>query len=247
VTLDRLIGGSLPRSICRQQVTTVALILPDDDGIVVVGIGGETCGVSLQIWRRRARPRRTRMTLAEYFETPETVVPQELIFGVMRVAESPTTMHQEAVAAMFLALHTHLQRDGSGQVWFAPLDVVLDADRALVVQPDLLVILRDGPPHRQNRPAAVLDKVYGAPDLVIEVMSPNPRIGTLAERLGWFAKYGVRECWLVHPVTYEIDVWQFADDSTHRRRPFGPDERIVSGVLPDFDQSPVRILGYPQV
>jgi len=178
------------------------------------------------------------MTVAEYFATPETVVPQELIYGVMRMAESPSTTHQEAVAALFLAVHGHLKRTGEGTVWLAPLDVVLDAERALVVQPDLLVTMPGGP-------AAVLDKIHGAPDLVIEVMSPNPRIGTVAERLGWFATYGVRECWLVHPVPHEIEVWQFAGGGAGVRRVFGPDERIASGVLPAFDQSPVEILGYP--
>jgi Uma2 family endonuclease len=185
------------------------------------------------------------MTVAEYFATPETVVPQELIFGVMRMAESPTSTHQEAVAALFLALHAHVARPGDGTVWFAPLDVVLDAERALVVQPDLLVILKSGDLRLQTRRAVVMDKVYGAPDLVIEVLSPNPRIGTVAERLDWFATYGVRECWLVHPVSHEVDVWQFADGDARVRRMFGPDDRIVSAVLPEFDLSPVEILGYP--
>jgi len=178
------------------------------------------------------------MTVAEYFETPESVVPQELIFGTMRMAESPSCTHQEAVGALFLALHGHVVAAGKGTVWLAPLDVVLDADRALVVQPDLLVVLPGGP-------AVIMDKIHGAPDLVVEVVSPNPRIGTVRERLGWFATYGVRECWLVHPISHEVDVWQFDHGDVSRRSVYGPDERILSGVLPEFDLSPVAILGYP--
>ena len=44
--------------------------------------------------------------------------------------------------------------------------------------------------------------------MVLEVMSPNPRIGDLQERVRWFAQYGVRECWLVHQLTREIEVLQ---------------------------------------
>jgi Uma2 family endonuclease len=44
----------------------------------------------------------------------------------------------------------------------------------------------------------VTDRVWGPPDLVLEVLSPRPRIGTLQERIDWFSRYGVRECWLVH-------------------------------------------------
>ena len=51
------------------------------------------------------------MTLNEYFQTPETVLPQELIHGVMRVAESPSPIHQHIVGNLFLLLHQHLTRE----------------------------------------------------------------------------------------------------------------------------------------
>ncbi len=43
-----------------------------------------------------------------------------------------------------------------------------------------------------------LGTVWGAPDMVLEVMSPHPRIGDLQERIRWCNHYGVQECWLVH-------------------------------------------------
>jgi hypothetical protein len=46
-------------------------------------------------------------------------------------------------------------------------------------------------------------------------MSPRPRIGTLDERLAWFAECGVRECWLVHHLSGEIDVRQFRQVETN--------------------------------
>lgn len=177
------------------------------------------------------------MTLSEYFQTPETVLPQELIYGALRVAESPSVTHQEAVGHLFLALHSHVVGEGLGTVWLAPLDVILDVERALVIQPDLLVVLSGGS-------AVLMDKVHGAPDLVIEVLSPNPRIGTLTERIGWFEKYGVRECWLVYPATHVIEVLQFEDGDVRSRREYGVDDPIESGVLPRLKLSPLSILGY---
>src|SRR5262249_6428171 len=137
----------------------------------------------------RRRRRRPAMTTAEYLATPESVVPQELAFGVWRVAESPTPRHQQAVLSLALALHKHVQAHRAGTVWVAPLDVILDEERALVVQPDLFVI--------SNERAHILtDRVRGAPDLVVEVLSPQPRVGNINERVRWFAQYDVRECWL---------------------------------------------------
>ncbi len=49
------------------------------------------------------------MTVDEYFKTPETVKPMELIFGVLRVADSPSPRHQSAVAHLFRALDAHVR------------------------------------------------------------------------------------------------------------------------------------------
>src|SRR5258705_1885530 len=88
-------------------------------------------------------------------------------------------------------LNAYARVHDSGREWLSPLDVVLDEARALVVQPDLMFISKE-------RESIVHDHVDGAPDLVVEVLSPNPRIGKTEDRVGWFAEYGVRECWLVH-------------------------------------------------
>jgi Uma2 family endonuclease len=178
------------------------------------------------------------MTIQEYLATPESVLPRELVFGALRVADSPSPVHQEAVAALFLALHEHVSARGLGTVWFAPLDVILDVERAVVVQPDLFFIAHDGV-------AIVADKVRGAPDLVIEVLSPRPRIGDVEERIEWFREYGVRECWLVHQTTRALEVLQFEDRRLTSRREYEAYAPIVSGVLPEFDRPLNAMLGYP--
>ena len=171
------------------------------------------------------------MTTDEYFRTPETVLPQELVYGVLReAAAAPTPSHQRVVGRFFVALTQYLKVSAEGEAWMAPVDVVLDAGRALVVQPDLVVITN-------NRLSIVADRIRGAPDLVIDVMSPRPRIGRLDERLTWFAEYGVRECWLVHQAVREVDVVHFADGAFVSREFFAQDEAMRSRVLPAFNRT----------
>src|SRR5437763_1828880 len=83
------------------------------------------------------------MTVDEYFGTPETALPAELKFGVLYVRESPTPRHQSAVADLFRVLDVYTRARDVGRVWLAPLDVVLDEERALIVQPDLMFISKE--------------------------------------------------------------------------------------------------------
>lgn len=170
------------------------------------------------------------MTVDDYFHTPESLAPSELIYGVMRVAEASSPRHQSAVGQLFLALVQHTRERRLGQVWLSPLDVVLDEERALVVQPDLLFI-------STARAFIVRDRVRGAPDLVIEVLSPNARIGQTSERVAWFAEYDVRECWLVHQDRRDVTVVTCGGGRVRHREVYGWRDRMQSAVLPDWSLS----------
>jgi len=165
------------------------------------------------------------MTTQEYLATEETVLPRELAYGVMRVADSPRTSHQRLLGRIHLAMAPHVEAAGLGEVLLAPMDVILDFDRALVVQPDLLFV-------SSARAAIVTEKVFGAPDLVVEILSPHPRIGRLDERVGWFAKYGVRECWLADLWSHQYVVLALNERGVAERRPCRPGEPAPSDVLP---------------
>lgn len=167
------------------------------------------------------------MTLADYFDTPESPLPQELIFGVPRVADAPFVSHQRVVLRLALALQQHVEPEALGEVLFAPIDIVFDAERALVLQPDLLFVSRD-------RASIVRERVYGAPDLVIEVLSPRPRIGDLAERVRWFAQYGVREIWVYDQDRRQMRVLACADGQVQRSVKLAAEDRMRSEVLPSF-------------
>ena len=167
------------------------------------------------------------MRSQDYFRTPLRVLPAELIYGAMRLADSPLPRHQAAVAQLFRALDAHVRERKLGDMWLAPLDVILDYEKALIVQPDLFFV-------SNFRKDIIGERVRGAPDLVIEVLSPNPRIGSVDERVRWFAEYLVRECWLLHQDRRELAVLQFANRRVRSRRVYRRKEPIVSAVLPDF-------------
>ncbi len=176
------------------------------------------------------------MTTAEYLRTPETVVPHELIYGAPRVADAPFVPHQRLVGDLFVAIKAHVQERRLGEVILSPMDVILDDTRALIVQPDLVFVSSD-------RAEIVRDHIQGAPDLVIEVLSPRPRIGALDERIGWFARYGVAECWLVHQLEKRVEVLGFDRGRVDGRASFEWDEPIASRVLPAFRATMVAIAG----
>jgi Uma2 family endonuclease len=177
------------------------------------------------------------MTTTEYLRMPETVLPQELAFGVLRVAESPTVLHQRVVRDLTLALCAFVKERHIGEVLPAPMDVVLDYENALVVQPDLLFVAND-------RREIITDRVYGAPDLVVEVLSPRPRIGKLDERVAWFARYGVRECWIADAVRKELAVLTFADGRIAHREVAKGATRIGTAVLSGLRVTPDAVFGW---
>lgn len=179
-----------------------------------------------------------RLTTDEYLRSSETLLPQELVYGMVRDAPAPTPGHQWVVGRFFIALTEHVQRHGLGRVWMAPIDVVLDPQSHLVVQPDVILV-------SEARMGIVTDRIWGAPDLVLEVLSPHPRIGRLDERLRWFGQYGVRECWLVHQAVREVEVVTFGSGCVADRRLVTPDEGIPSAVLPAFHASPAYIFDGP--
>ena len=105
----------------------------------------------------------------------------------------------------------------------------------LILQPDLLFI-------SNARRHILTDRIRAAPDMVLEVLSPHPRIGRLDERIAWFAEYGVRECWLLHQAERRLEVLSFADGRVIGRASFDERTPIESVVLPDFTRSVGSIL-----
>jgi Uma2 family endonuclease len=187
-------------------------------------------------WAAKKR-RRGIMTTVEYLETPETVLPRELAFGVLRVADSPVVRHQRVVRDLTIALTACAREHRLGEVLPAPMDVILDREANLVVQPDIVFV-------SAARAEIVTDRIYGAPDLAVEVLSPHPRVGRLHEKVEWFARYGVKECWLIDLPRRQVAVLAFAGGRIAARSLVSGSDPVTSGVMPELRLTPGDLFGY---
>src|SRR5450756_1169623 len=117
------------------------------------------------------------MTTWEYLDTEETNKRRELTYGMVREPPAPFFCHQSVVLKVARMLCDHVEPRGLGRVGIAPIDVILDRDRALVVQPDVLFVAAE-------RESIIRDQVWGAPDLVVEVLSAGTVARDRDEQLG---------------------------------------------------------------
>ena len=109
----------------------------------------------------------------------------------MILAPSPTTKHQRILLKLLRSLSAILVDRDLGLIWSAPLDVVLsDYD---VAQPDILFV--------SNERASIITEanIQGAPDLVVEVLSPSTAGYDRGYKRVLYGRHGVRECWIVDP------------------------------------------------
>lgn len=145
-------------------------------------------------------------TLEDYFALPEERR-VELIDGVIYDMASPTLIHQ-AIGDSLQALFNHYIREkhGTCRAFTSPVDVQLDCDDRTMVQPDVL-ILCDLSKVRKGR-------VYGAPDLVVEVLSPATSRKDRSLKLSKYKRAGVREYWIVDPKWKTVLVYAFKKGDT---------------------------------
>lgn len=164
----------------------------------------------------------TRLTYDEYCRTPETSLKRELYLGVVREGVA-TARHQDVVVQLVVAFELFNRAHVRGFVGVAPADVVLDARRGLVLQPDVFLVA----PERRGLVGA---KCLGAPDVVVEVTSPSRRRYDRVLKHAVYRDYGVKEYWIVDPVARSVEIvaWQgesrdevrevFRDGDTARSR-----------------------------
>jgi Uma2 family endonuclease len=166
------------------------------------------------------------MTTADYLGGRETVARRELTGGILREPPSPFYGHQQSVVRGTVLLDAHVREQDIGVVCVAPMDVVLDAERALIVQPDVMVILKD-------RRQIIRQQIWGAPNLVVEVASATSRRYDITLKRRWYREYGVDEYWVIDPEAQSVRVIRYPGTRV-RARVFRRDALVVSDVLPAF-------------
>ena len=165
------------------------------------------------------------LTYEEYLKTPEIKARYDIVDGVMTMAPAPTLEHQKILRQLFLMLHQFVSEQQLGEVLFAPVDVIIQREPLRTRQPDLLFV--------SNERANILgDQVEGAPDLVVEILSPSNTRSDLEAKLSDYATLGVSECWLVSPEARSVEILGLTEGSWVRLGISGLGEQVRSQVLP---------------
>jgi len=134
---------------------------------------------------------------AHYCCYPDDGRRHEIIDGDHYVNPAPSTYHQTVSKRLQYELYTKIELAGTGLVFNAPIDVQLtDHD---IVQPDLVIVLTE----RQQMITPT--KIKGAPDLVVEILSPSTGTHDATLKRELYQRTGVREYWIVDPFEHQVE------------------------------------------
>ena len=123
----------------------------------------------------------------------------EVINGRLYEMPVPGFEHQDISMRISVKIFIFLQKSDIGKVLSAPFDVILS--ETVVVQPDIVFISKD------NLRNIKRGRLFGSPDLVVEIVSPTSYVRDRYEKFALYEKHGVKEYWIVLPGEKVIEVW----------------------------------------
>lgn len=147
----------------------------------------------------------------------------ELIDGELIMTPSPITRHQRISRKIEFVIEKFVADNNLGEVFDAPYDVYLDEEN--VVQPDILFVSRD-------RLSIIGEKnIQGSPDMVIEIVSENSAYRDIVQKKNLYARFGVKEYWIVIPETEEIEIYMLEENHYQLYKTYRKNESLESPVL----------------
>ncbi len=143
-------------------------------------------------------------TAEDFYAFPDDIL-VELIDGVIYHFGTPSVAHQRIISELSYTLKHHVvKNDGKCDVFTSPIAVQLDCDDKTIVQPDILVIC--------DKEKITPQWILGAPDMVVEVLSPSTRKYDLTTKMAKYMNAGVREYWIVDLEKKRILVYNWEND-----------------------------------
>ena len=166
-----------------------------------------------------------KLTYEDYAKTPDDER-WELLNGELTRMPSPVESHQLLIVDLGTPIHIFVKERSLGRVIFAPYDVVLSD--TVVVQPDILFVSNERA-HIRTRA-----NIQGAPDLVVEVLSPSTAQKDRTIKLDLYAQHGVKECWLVDPDSMTVMVLLMGRSRFELVGVYGRGQTLISPTLHGF-------------
>jgi len=168
---------------------------------------------------------RPRKTVEDYLSLPDDVR-AELIAGELYVIPAPEVGHQRVVFRVARGLAEHVERHDVGEVIPSPMDVHLPTGD--VVQPDVVFVAK------ANR-GVIQRWIHGAPDLVIEVLSPlRPERDRFVKRV-LYERNGVPEYWIVDLEDRSVQVLELEGEAYREAGWYQAGESFTSQTLPALE------------
>lgn len=150
------------------------------------------------------------ITWQDVQQLPDDGKRYEAIEGELYVTAAPAIRHQRVSLRLELELVRLLVEPGHGEMMHAPVGVEFPATGE-GVQPDIVFIA-------QASRGIIAEKwLMGAPDLVVEILSPSTSSRDRGIKLRLYERQGVAEYWVVDPVDDAIEVWRFGGEPLHER------------------------------
>lgn len=148
----------------------------------------------------------------------------ELIGGELFLVPSPQAAHQKASRKLVQIIGVFIDQNNLGELFHAPFDVILsDKDKP---QPDIMFISKE----RLN---IITQKgIRGAPDLVIEILSPATGSLDKVAKSKLYYTHGVKEYWIVDPVSKTVQVFISGDKNWNLFESYGTNQNLLSPLLP---------------
>ena len=173
------------------------------------------------------------MTVEDYRMMPETGPRYQLIEGELYMAPAPNRYHQDISLNIVFMLRSYLERHPVGKLYEAPFDVYFDQTNAH--QPDVLFIAKSNYAILTDAGAA------GAPDFIVEILSPKTAFLDKKSKRKVFARSGVKELWFVDPDTKMIHVYFLQENPDRPAASYSEKDTFTSPHFPGLKIRAARI------
>jgi len=151
----------------------------------------------------------------------------ELINGELIMVPGPSSFHQRINKKLLLILDEFIESNSLGELFIPPMDVVLDDNNTF--QPDIFIILHE------NISKIKENAIYGAPDFVVEIISPSSVINDRHKKKELYEKFGVKEYWIVDIKNETVEVFQNNNFHFELFSYVYQKGKILSNLFPELD------------